>query len=486
MDRSGSRSWVSIGGHVRWRFLVAMVGVVLAVLVSFDVPFVRYVAHVQRDRLVTSMERDAYVLAGRVSRSAVVGGATNQASATQVVADFFADDSRTAAVVDAAGYLVATSDPTARIGADYTNRPEIAAAILGEFSSGERESQTLGESLVYVAVPIVFGDEVLGAVRLSSPKSLIDREVSGQVRGLILASAISVALAAVIAFLLSGILVHPINRLRKAADLVAEGEINTTIAVEGPGEIRGLSQSFANMTDRVRNMLERQRSFAGDAAHQLRTPLTALRLRLEQAEDSLDTDVERSRGHVQAALDETRRLSTLTEQMLRLARVEGAVLARESVDVDGLVREVVEQWSPLAEEKGIRVTSSCSVSKKPVSSLVALREILGNYIDNAIEYSSAGSTISISAHEVERTIEFVVSDQGPGMTDEERRRAFDRFWRGADSAVAGSGLGLAIVAQLAEAATLEVELRAGVAGGLDAVVCIPFLASSNDVAPNRR
>ena len=123
---------------MRWRFLVAMVGVVLAVLVSFDVPFVRYVAHVQRDRLVTSMERDAYVLAGRVSRSAVVGGATNQASATQVVADFFADDSRTAAVVDAAGYLVATSDPTAQIGADYTNRPEIAAAILGEQYPGRR------------------------------------------------------------------------------------------------------------------------------------------------------------------------------------------------------------------------------------------------------------------------------------------------------------------------------------------------------------
>ncbi len=458
---------------MRWRFLVAMVGVVLAVLVSFDVPFVRYVANVQRDRLITSMERDAYALAGLVSEGAIRGDVTDPQEAARVIEDAISVETRTAAIVDSSGYLVASTDPGAMVGADYTNRPEIAAAILGEFSSGVRESRTLGERLVYVAVPIVFGDEVLGAVRLSSPKSLIDNQVSGQVRGLILASAISVVLAAVIAFLLSGILIGPINRLRKSADLVAAGDLGTTITVEGPGEIRGLSQSFANMTERVKNMLERQRSFAGDAAHQLRTPLTALRLRLEQAEDLLAIDSEKSREHLQAALDETRRLSMLTEQMLRLARAEGAVLTKESVDIRAFLLEVEEQWSPLAEEKGIRVSSSCDVSMNPMTSLIALREILGNYVDNAIEHSPSGGSISVSAKQLEDRIELVVADQGAGMAEEDRRRAFDRFWRAADSGMSGSGLGLAIVAQLAEAAGLQVELRSGVGGGLHAVVAIP-------------
>lgn len=471
---------------MRWRFLVAMVGVVLAVLVSFDVPFVRYVANVQRDRLITSMERDAFVLAGSVSGGAVEGKISDPLRAAAIIEESISVDARTAAIVDSSGYLVASTDPGAMVGADYTNRPEIAAAILGEFSSGVRESRTLGESLVYVAVPIVFGDEVLGAVRLSSPKSLIDDEVSGQVRGLIVASSISVALAAVIAFLLSGILVHPINRLRKAADRLAAGDLETTIVVEGPGEIRGLSQSFANMTHRVKSMLERQRSFAGDAAHQLRTPLTALRLRLEQAEDSLSVDEEQSREHLQAALDETRRLTMLTEQMLRLARAEGAVLSKEMVNVDKLIGELVEQWSPLAEEKGVRVTSSSSVAVNPRSSLVALREILGNYIDNAIEHSPNGATISIHARENESDVEIVVADQGAGMSDVERRRAFDRFWRGTENTVMGSGLGLAIVAQLADAASLQVDLSAGATGGLDAVVMIPLLAHSNDISPDRR
>jgi len=469
---------------MRWRFLVAMVGVVLAVLVSFDVPFVRYVASVQRDRLITSMERDAYVLAGSVSEGAIEGNISDPQRAATIIEESISVETRTAAIVDSAGYLIASTDPGAMVGADYTNRPEIAAAILGEFSSGVRESRTLGESLVYVAVPIVFGEEVLGAVRLSSPKSLIDDEVSGQVRGLIAASSISVILAAVIAFLLSGILVHPINRLRRAADRVAGGDLDTTITVEGPGEIRALSESFANMTDRVKNMLERQRSFAGDAAHQLRTPLTALRLRLEQAEDSLDVDAEQSREHLQAALDETRRLSTLTEQMLRLARAEGVVLAKEAVNIAGLVSELVEQWSPLAEEKGVQVTSSTSVLTNPMSSSVALREILGNYIDNAIEHSPAGTTISIVARENDGDVELVVADQGVGMTEEERRRAFDRFWRGTDSTMTGSGLGLAIVAQLAEAASLQVELRTPVSGGLEAVVLVPTSAKLTNTAPD--
>lgn len=469
---------------MRWRFLVAMVGVVLAVLIAFDIPFVRYVAHVQRDRLVTSMERDAYVLAGLVSQGAIQGNVTDPTRAAAVVEELTSVDSRTAVIVDSFGYLVASTDPTASVGADYTNRPEIAAAILGEFTSGVRESQTLGESLVYVAVPIVFGDEVLGAVRLSSPKSLIDDDVAGHVRGLLAASAISVFLAAAIAFFLSGLLINPIDRLRRATDRVAAGDLDTTITVEGPGEIRGLSQSFANMTSRVKNMLERQRSFAGDAAHQLRTPITALRLRLEQAEDALDVDRERSREHLQAALDETRRMSMLTEQLLRLARAEGSVLTKEPIDVGALIDEVVEQWAPLAEEKGVQMSSSGDTSVMPVTSLVALREILGNYVDNAIEHSPSGSTISIFSAQRGSVVEIVVADQGEGMSEEDRRKAFDRFWRGSDTTRPGSGLGLAIVAQLAESAGIQVELRMAKLGGLEAVLRIP--ASATLASPDPR
>ena len=113
------------------------------------------------------------------------------------------------------------------------------------------------------------------------------------------------------------------------------------------------------------------------------------------------------------------------------------------------------------------------------ASRLALNEILGNFIDNAISYSPQGSIITVTARSVSDATEIVVRDQGPGMSDEERQHAFDRFWRGTTD-TRGTGLGLAIVAQLAENAGMRVELRPG-EPGIRAVVTIP----DRSVSPRR-
>lgn len=456
---------------MRWRFVVAMIGVVALVVFSFDFPLVRYLSNVERDRIVTAMERDAYVLAGRTSRTAVVGGAANRQVASSLLAEFSESNKETAAIIDSAGFLVASTDRGALPGSSYMNRPEVAAAIGGDFASGVRESVTLGGSIAYVSVPIVFGDQVLGAVRLTTPKSEIDEEVAEQIRRLVIAAAISLVFAAAVALGLSALLTRPVNALRRTVDEMAEGKLDTKVVVGGPGEIRHLSRAFARMTERVQNMLERQRSFAGDAAHQLRSPLTSIRLRLEQAMDSVDSDPTSTRLHLEAALADADRMSNLTESLLRLARTEGAELARDDIDLSAELERVVEQWAPLAEEGGMVLRLGAIGVETVRASRLALNEILGNFIDNAISYSPHGSTITITARSVSVGTEIVVRDQGPGMSDEDRRRAFDRFWRGATD-TRGTGLGLAIVAQLAENAGLRVELRSA-DPGIDAVVTIP-------------
>lgn len=456
---------------MRWRFVVAMIGVVALVVFSFDFPLVRYLANVERDRIVTGMERDAYVLAGRTSRTAVVGGAANRQVAQSLVAEFAQGHIETAAIIDSAGFLVASTDASTQPGTSYMNRPEVEAAIGGEFASGVRESVTLGGSIVYVSVPIVFGDQVLGAVRLTTPKSAIDEEVDEQIRRLVIAAVVSLIFAAAVAVGLSSLLTRPVNSLRRNVDEIAEGRLDTKVVVGGPGEIRHLSRAFARMSERVQNMLERQRSFAGDAAHQLRSPLTSIRLRLEQALTSVESDSKSTKHHLEAALADTDRMVNLTEALLRLARTEGAELAREDVDLSRELERVVEQWSPLAEESGIDVRLRPVDVGAARTSRLALHEILGNFIDNAISYSPSGSTITISARHVPGGVEVIVSDQGPGMSDEDRHHAFDRFWRGGTD-TRGTGLGLAIVAQLAENAGVKVELRPG-DPGIDAVVTIP-------------
>jgi signal transduction histidine kinase len=449
-----------------------MIGVVALVVFSFDYPLVRYVSEVQRDRIVTAMERDAYVLAGRTSQAALVGGAANVQAARSLVRAFDRDNGETAAIIDAAGFLVASNDPTSQAGADYTNRPEVAAAIRGEFASGVRESVTLGDSIVYVAVPIVFGDDVLGAVRLTSSKSTIDDKVDQQVRSLLIAALISLVFAAAVAVGFSGLLIRPVNALRRSVDQIAEGELDTKIAVGGPGEIRHLSRAFARMQQRIGSMLESQRSFAGDAAHQLRSPLTALRLRLEQALNATDGDASAAKAHIEAALADTDRMVNLTESLLRLARTEGVAMVLDDIALRDELSEMVDQWSPLAEEDGVDIELGSIEVGQVRTSRLALREIVGNYLDNAITHSPDGTRITVTARRTPLGPEIVVSDQGPGMSEEERERAFDRFWRGR-SDTRGTGLGLAIVAQLAANLGLRVELRSGAGGGLDAVLLIP-------------
>lgn len=456
-----------------------MIGVVALVVFSFDYPLVRYVSEVERDRIITAMERDAYVLAGRTSQTALSGGAANRQTARELLAEFARVNSETAAIIDSAGYLVASTDAFAEPGSSYLNRPEVDEAIAGRFSSGVRESVTLGDPIVYVAVPIVFGERVLGAVRLTTAKTEIDEEVNEQIRKLVLAAGVSLVFAAAVAVGLSGLLVRPVKALKKSVDDIAEGNLTAQVPVGGPGEIRHLGSAFARMAERVNNMLIRQRSFAGDAAHQIRSPLTSIRLRLEQALDAADKDPVSTKRHLEAALEDADRMVDLTEALLRLARTEGAELVSEEFDLSGELEALIDQWAPLAEERRMRIRIE-GVSSVPVrTSRIALREIVGNFLDNAISYSPENSVITVSTRSVPGRIEVVVGDQGPGMSEEERERAFDRFWRGT-SDVRGSGLGLAIVAQLAENAGLRVSLRAGKSGGLDAVVAISTGLSSVD------
>lgn len=218
-------------------------------------------------------------------------------------------------------------------------------------------------------------------------------------------------------------------------------------------------------------MLDRQRRFSGDAAHQLRTPLTALRLRLESASDSLGDQPSAAREHLDAAVSETDRLAALTEQMLMLARTEGAALLVENFDLSDLVRNLAQEWTALAADFGVTLTVTAPAELHVVSAPAAWREIISNYIDNGLAHGASGKSIEIIASRVGSGAEVVVRDAGRGLDDADRTRAFDRFWRGAASNSSdGSGLGLAVVAQLAASASLHVELRRSPAGGIDAVV----------------
>ena len=211
---------------------------------------------------------------------------------------------------------------------------------------------------MYVAVPVLHGAALVGAVRITFPAKIIDTRAWEKTRGLLLVGGISLLGAAVAAILMASYITSPLRRLRGSTERIAEGDFSERAEVEGAPEVRSLARSFNSMTARVARLLDQQRAFAGDASHQLRTPLTALRLQLERAAEQVDTNPDGARERIEAATAETERLQRLVEGLLMIARSEGTSPETAVIDVSALVRDRYDVWEPFASERGVLLAIS--------------------------------------------------------------------------------------------------------------------------------
>ena len=363
-----------------------------------------------------------------------------------------------------------STDEESIAGQDYSTRPEIATALSGQPISGERRSDSLDTNLVYVAVPMFARDDVVGTVRITYPTGVVERRVDDRVRGLAVVAITTIALAMLAAFVVSATVTRPLRRLRHATEQLAGGDLGTRVPdTSGPPEIRSLATSFNRMSERTQRLVDEQRSFAGDASHQLRTPLTALRLRLEQAADLMDSDPDGARERLESATAETERLQHVIDGLLALARAAGDGKT-EVVDVSAVVRERVDLWQPLAEESDVTVTVDVPPTAPAVAIVGGLDHIVDNLVDNALGAAPPHSSVDITVVNVDGSVVTTIADRGPGMTADQIARSFDRFWRAPDAAEEGTGLGLAVVQHLTVASGGDVSLAARDGGGLVAIV----------------
>jgi signal transduction histidine kinase len=255
---------------------------------------------------------------------------------------------------------------------------------------------------------------------------------------------------------------RPITRLTRRTEKLADGDFSVRADdSSGPPEVRELSRSFNVMAGRLGLMVENQRHFAGAVSHQLRTPLTALRLRLEQAQDALGEGSPDVAHAIEASRAETDRLQEMVEQLLALARIEGGTAATSTVNATDIARSRIEMWESLASERNISFVVHGIAQAECAAIDGALEQIIDNFIDNALGVAPDGSTIAIVVSRESAHINVDVIDEGPGLTEEQRGLAFERFWRGKHTENApGTGLGLAIVRQLAVASGGTTELLA--------------------------
>jgi signal transduction histidine kinase len=304
-------------------------------------------------------------------------------------------------------------------------------------------------------------------VRITYPTSAVDARVRRVWLALGVVAAVVLGVVALVGFALARSTTRPMRALEQATTAVARGELETRAPTDrGPPEVRRLATAFNDMAARLGRLLATQRAFVADASHQLRTPLTALRLRLENLEATMPPAAAED---LRAAVAETGRLARLVDGLLILARAEAAPTRREVVDLAAMVADRQAAWAPLAAEQDVELTVQSGPAALVWAVPGALEQVLDNLLANALRFTPAGSRVELAIRQAGGWVELHVTDQGPGMPADQRERAFDRFWRGPDTDREGTGLGLAIVRQLLEASGGTAELRPDPNGGLVAV-----------------
>lgn len=455
------------------RLLISYLALAIVVLALLEIPLGISYARNERHDLSTNVERDAVALAS-LAEDALEQRASAPPAVARLARRYQRDTGGRVVVVDAQGRALVDSESQG-VGADFSSRPEIAAALDGTVATGTRHSNTLGTDLLYVAVPAASGGIVHGAVRITYPTSEVDERVRRYWLVLAAIAAVVLAVAVALAGGFARWIVRPLSRVEEAAGEVAAGNLNVRVPATGPPELRRLAGSFNEMVVQLGSLLHSQEQFVADASHQLRTPLTALRLRLENL--ARDGDGRRE-GEFEGALEELERLSALVDGLLTLARADRAASTPAELDVASGLGERVDAWSALAEEQQVRLVARVEGRLHALATPGRLEQVLDNLLANALEVAPTGSDIELTAARSGPWVEIRIRDRGPGMSSEEIAHAFDRFWRGgADEA--GFGLGLAIVQRLVHADGGEIELRPREGGGLEAILRLRASVSSS-------
>ncbi len=447
------------------RIVLALLALTAAVLAAAVVPLALQAADHERDAFVNAAEGTARSVA---------------AIAEARLADHAADPALTFAMLQAARQqdellvLNANGKLVAGQGTPHVDWSKVAAQAE---ESGATTTE-LTRDRVVVVEPVWSDDRIQGTVILERPLDPLNQNIEDLWLYLALLSAGAMTAAALIAIYFARWVSKPLAQLDTAARQIADGELTVRARTGyGPPELRRLAATFNMMAGRLETLVHGHRAMLADVSHQLRTPLTALRLRLDLlAADSGTADADELTG----AQEEIARLSRLVDGLLATARAESVTEQLESIDVIGAVSERVAAWQPVADGHGVKLEVETPEKpdprdgeRRPLVALGAghLEQILDNLLDNAIDaLGDSGGLVTVSVASSAAGTTLTVADDGPGMTPQERSRAFLRF---ASGSAGGTGLGLAIVHRLVTSNGGTIRLDDTPGGGLTVVLQFP-------------
>jgi signal transduction histidine kinase len=466
---------------LRRRLLLAFAYLLVLTVVALAIPLGVIVDRRAKDAFYNRISTQAEAIASSLGGSPIPGGSLSKLRRA-VSVDGRQTDARII-VTDGSGRarLLADSDDRdatpPSVPYNTPGRPEISTALTGQSVRLIRHSVDLGGDLLVVAYPVFSGGRVVGTVRLSQPMADVDARVRRSWEAIAAVAAVVVVVGLVVAWALATSLAQPLRSLAGTAMRLGRGDLGARAEVTGPQDVAAVAEELNRMAAELTALIDAQREFIANASHQMRTPLTGLRLRLEALAAGPPPDAE-----AELALREVDRMSDLVADLLVLARAGVPPRSATTSDLVEQAQAAADRWRPVAEDRD--QTFAVDAPDLPVRvgadpSDIAI--VLDNLIENAIVYSPSGATVSVTVSQNGGGV-IRVADDGPGIHPTEATRVFDRFYRGrAGSAVpGGTGLGLTIVHDLATRWNGSVELEAG-GRGTQIAVRFPTPGTVSDV-----
>jgi signal transduction histidine kinase len=401
-------------------------------------------------------------------------------------------------VLDPAFRVLVSSDETVPAHVAQAS-PEMAAARLDRTRQDIRWDEWRQEVRLFVAAPLRQEDgQFEGGVQLSTPIAPLRREIRRTWMWLLTAGGVILAVTSLVSLGLAYQVTEPILQLTAVTSAIAGGRLEQRVTPAGPDEIARLGRTFNRMAEYVQGMIARQQAFVAHAAHELRSPLASLRLRIEMVQSHGPTNLDLTQRYLQQMEHDVDRLQQLVDHLLALSSLdEGVVPALAPLDLAPILHELAEELTPLAQAAGVRIRVDVPAHLPAVlANTDAIRMVVRNLLDNAIKYTPPSGLVTLQATTADHpggtasalapdvppsSLVVHVIDTGPGIPADHLPYIFERFYRVEKAHVRrqdGAGLGLALVRAVTEAQGGSVSVASTVDVGSTFTVRLPLHPAS--------
>ncbi len=434
---------------LRFRLAATFLAIILAVMIIISFFLYTTLEHYHINNLRESLKRTGFL-----ASDFLVGhlrGQVNSVRLSTLAENMSRQAGARVIFTDQQGVVVGDSMRVGGLLNQALEQENVYDALEGEVSSSVGYSERLEQNVLQVAIPVEEDDSVIGAIFLSASMEDVYNTL-GDIRSfLLLATLLAVAVVGGGSVLLARRITGPVEELTAAARKMAEGKLDQHIEVSSSDEIGRLADQFNLMTKRLNYYTSNLKKFAADVAHEVRTPLTTMSLLTKSLKEH-EMEPEQQKEFVEDLDSELDRLIAMVNDLLELSRLEKEDVEREEVVLNRLIRSMVEENQYRFARAGLELHCELPEREYKVMAVpMQLRQVVGNLLDNALNYTPPGGAVSVSLYREENEAVTRVADTGCGIPEEDLSYIFERFFR-VDRARTreggGTGLGLAIVSEI--------------------------------------